>query len=39
VKLGAQIHALGFYQALGFQGVGAEYMDAGIPHLDMILRL
>lgn len=39
VKLGAQTHALGFYQALGFQAVGAEYIDAGIPHLDMILQL
>ena len=37
VRLGAQTHALGFYQALGFQGEGDEYQDAGIPHLDMVL--
>lgn len=34
-RLGAQSHALGFYQRLGFEVVGAEYLDAGIPHLDM----
>ena len=39
VKLGAQTHALGFYQALGFQAQGVEYQDAGIPHLDMVLLL
>jgi ElaA protein len=31
-KLGAQTHALGFYEALGFQAMGPEFMDAGIPH-------
>ncbi len=35
VKLGAQTHALGFYEALGFRPVGAVYDDAGIPHRDM----
>ena len=39
VVLGAQTHALGFYQALGFQGEGDEYQDAGIPHLDMAFEL
>lgn len=38
-KLGAQIHALGFYEALGFQATGPVYDDAGIPHRDMILAL
>jgi predicted GNAT family N-acyltransferase len=38
VKLGAQTHALGFYQALGFEAFGPEYQDAGIAHRDMILR-
>lgn len=38
VKLGAQTHALGFYQALGFAAFGPEYQDAGIAHRDMILR-
>ena len=39
VKLGAQTHALGFYAALGFQAVGEVYMDAGIPHQDMVRTL
>ena len=39
VKLGAQTHALGFYEALGFHAVGEAYDDAGIAHRDMILVL
>lgn len=39
VKLGAQAHALGFYERLGFDAVGPEYMDAGIRHRDMVLVL
>lgn len=39
VRLGAQTHALGFYERLGFTATGPEYMDAGIPHRDMVLRL
>ena len=38
-KLGAQTHALGFYEGLGFAATGPEYMDAGIPHRDMVLIL
>lgn len=37
VKLGAQTHALGFYQSLGFHRSGEVYQDAGIPHQDMVL--
>jgi predicted GNAT family N-acyltransferase len=39
VKLGAQVHALGFYEQLGFASYGAVYMDAGIAHRDMVLHL
>ena len=39
VKLGAQTHALGFYERLGFRAYGPEYLDAGIPHRDMVLDL
>jgi ElaA protein len=39
VKLGAQVHALGFYERLGFEAVGQVYMDAGIPHRDMVMAL
>jgi predicted GNAT family N-acyltransferase len=38
-KLGAQVHALGFYERLGFEAVGQVYMDAGIPHRDMVMAL
>ena len=34
-KLGAQVHALGFYERLGFTAFGPVYDDAGIPHRDM----
>jgi predicted GNAT family N-acyltransferase len=38
-RLGAQIHALGFYEKLGFTATGPEFDDAGIPHREMVLRL
>jgi ElaA protein len=39
VKLGAQSHATGFYEALGFRVVGEPFMDAGIEHREMVLDL
>jgi ElaA protein len=39
VKLGAQTHALGFYERLGFTAIGPEFDDAGIPHREMVLTL
>ena len=39
VKLGAQTHALGFYERLGFSAIGPEFDDAGIPHREMVLTL
>ncbi|MDE3081231.1 MAG: GNAT family N-acetyltransferase [Paracoccaceae bacterium] len=39
VKLGAQVHALGFYEKLGFTAFGPVYDDAGIPHRDMAQTL
>jgi ElaA protein len=38
-KLGAQTHALGFYEALGFVAFGPEFLDAGMPHREMVLEL
>ncbi|MEU9334701.1 GNAT family N-acetyltransferase [Streptomyces sp. NPDC048290] len=35
VDLHAQIHALGFYQRLGYEAYGPEFPDAGIPHRAM----
>jgi ElaA protein len=39
VKLGAQSHATGFYEALDFRVVGEPFMDAGIEHREMVLDL
>lgn len=39
VKLGAQIHALAFYQRLGFMPYGEEFMQAGTAHRDMVFVL
>ncbi|MCB1556784.1 MAG: GNAT family N-acetyltransferase [Alphaproteobacteria bacterium] len=39
IKLGAQDHAIPFYEALGFSVVGDQYEDGGgIPHHDMVLK-
>ncbi|MFJ7586125.1 GNAT family N-acetyltransferase [Streptomyces sp. NPDC097617] len=35
VDLGAQTHALGFYERLGYVAYGPEFQDAGIPHRAM----
>lgn len=39
VKLGAQTHALAFYERLGFEAHGPEFDDAGIAHREMMLAL
>jgi predicted GNAT family N-acyltransferase len=39
VLLNAQTAALGFYAKLGFQAFGEIFLDAGIPHRAMRLRL
>lgn len=38
VRLSSQVHAIGFYQALGFTTEGDEYLDCGIPHITMTLQ-
>jgi len=35
VDLHAQTHALGFYERLGYEAYGPEYLEAGIPHQGM----
>ncbi|MFI9149083.1 GNAT family N-acetyltransferase [Streptomyces sp. NPDC053367] len=35
VDLHAQTHALGFYERLGYEAYGPQYMEAGIPHRAM----
>ncbi|MFE6267670.1 GNAT family N-acetyltransferase [Streptomyces goshikiensis] len=39
VDLGAQTHALGFYERLGYEAYGPEFQEAGIPHRSMRRRL
>lgn len=34
-KLGAQTHAIPFYESLGYKAYGDIFMDAGIPHRHM----
>ena len=37
--LNAQTHACGFYRRAGFEVTSGEFMDAGIPHVEMRLEL
>ncbi len=39
VELAAQTHALAFYERLGFRAEGEVFLDAGIPHRNMVRRL
>ncbi|HPQ99193.1 MAG: GNAT family N-acetyltransferase [Lewinellaceae bacterium] len=36
IRIGAQSYLLQYYQAVGFQRIGAEYLEDGIPHCDMV---
>lgn len=36
LSLSAQTYALDFYRQLGFETCSSTYMDAGIPHQDMV---
>lgn len=35
-KLTAQVHAIAFYERLGFRVASEEFLEAGIPHVDMV---
>jgi len=39
VVLNAQTHACGFYARFGFTQFGDEFMEAGIPHVEMELHI
>jgi predicted GNAT family N-acyltransferase len=39
VRLNSQLTAQGFYAKHGFVVAGEEFMDAGIPHIEMVLRI
>lgn len=36
VRISAQSYLLRFYEDFGFKAIGAEYVEDGIPHLDMM---
>lgn len=38
IKIGAQTYLLRFYEQLGFESTGEEYLEDGIPHTKMIYR-
>ena len=37
IKIGAQVYLTKFYQSLGFVQSSSEYLEDGIPHIEMIL--
>ena len=39
IKIGAQEYLLSFYSSLGFRPISEVYLEDGIPHVDMELRL
>ncbi|MBK9335718.1 MAG: GNAT family N-acetyltransferase [Lewinellaceae bacterium] len=36
IKIGAQTYLLHFYESLGFQSTGEQYLEDGIPHTKMV---
>lgn len=39
IQIGAQVYLVKFYESFGFQTVGIEYLEDGIPHIHMILEV
>jgi ElaA protein len=39
VRIGAQKHLTAFYERFGFRAAGAEYLEDGIPHVEMLASL
>ncbi len=38
IRIGAQVYLSDFYQSLGFIPEGIQYLEDGIPHIEMILN-
>jgi ElaA protein len=36
IKIQAQVYLQNFYESLGFKPISSEYMEDGIPHIDML---
>jgi ElaA protein len=39
VRIEAQVYAKGFYEKAGFQAVSEPFLEDGIPHVQMLLKL
>jgi len=39
IKIGAQTYLKNFYQSFGFQQVGDDYIEDGIPHIHMVKNI
>ena len=37
IKISAQTYLIKFYNELGFDSIGDEYLEDGIPHIAMLL--
>ena len=37
IQIGAQSHLLKFYESMGFKRTSQDYLEDGIPHVDMLL--
>jgi len=38
IKIGAQVYLTAFYESLGFAPCSSQYLEDGIPHIEMILN-
>jgi len=39
IRLSAQSHLKSFYEGLGYSPTGKEYLEDGIPHMEMLVKL
>lgn len=39
LQLSSQVHAISFYEKLGFKMHGNQYDECGIPHIEMMINL
>ena len=37
-RLTAQVHATPFYERLGFEVISDEFLEAGLPHVEMLRK-
>ncbi len=38
IKISAQCYLINFYQSIGFETIGSEYLEDDIPHISMIME-